>query len=79
MAKKDNKSHHDAGGGKRNHNRQEHQNSLIMRRDPRLNQQQIAYQNLAENAEEGNRHYIQTQKELNEAVEQFNEEDEKYE
>lgn len=60
LAKKDNKSHHDAGGGSRNNNRKEHANSFIMRRDPRLNQQEIAEQNLAQNREEGNKDYIQS-------------------
>lgn len=63
MAKKDNKSHHDKGVTL-NFNRQEHSNSFIQRRDPRLNQQEIAEQNLALNSEEGNRHYKQVEQEL---------------
>lgn len=67
MAKKDNKSHHDQGITQ-NINKGEHQNSFIMKRDPRIHQQEIAAQNLAQNAEEGNRHYAQMQRELEEEV-----------
>lgn len=66
MAKKDNKSHHDQGIT-RNINKGEHQNSFIMRRDPRLNQQQIAEQNIAQNASDGNRDYPDRQRELEES------------
>lgn len=78
MAKRDNKAHHDAGGGRLNNNRKEHANSFIMRSDPRLHQQQIAKQNLALNEEEGNEDYIQSQIQLNEAVEQYNENEKKH-
>lgn len=70
MAKKDNKSHHDRGV-KLNINRQEHSNSFIQRRDPRLNQQQIAEQNLAQNHKEGNENYQEAQMRLAEAAEEF--------
>lgn len=72
MAKKDNKSHHDKGV-RLNFNRQEHSNSYIQRRDPRLNQQQIAEQNLAQNNEEGNKNYQQVQMQLAEAALEFDE------
>lgn len=70
MAKKDNKSHHDKGV-KLNINRQEHANSFIQHRDPRLNQQQIAEQNLAQNHEEGNANYKQVHMQLAEAAREF--------
>ncbi len=70
MAKKDNRSHHDKGGTL-NFNRKEHSNSFIQRRDPRLNQQEIAKQNLAQNAKEGNRNYEEIQTQLAEAAEEF--------
>lgn len=72
MAKKDNKSHHDKGI-RLNFNRQEHSNSFIQRRDPRLNQQQIAEQNLAQNNEEGNKNYQQVHMQLAEAASEFDE------
>lgn len=74
MAKKDNKSHHDRGV-KLNINRQEHSNSFIQRRDPRLNQQEIARQNLAQNNKEGNENYQEAQLRLAEAAEEFDKED----
>lgn len=70
MAKKDNRSHHD-NGGTLNINRKEHSNSFIQRRDPRLNQQEIAKQNLAQNRKEGNEHYEEVQTQLAEAAEEF--------
>ncbi|AOV07083.1 hypothetical protein [Sporosarcina ureilytica] len=70
MAKKDNKSHHDRGV-KLNINRQEHSNSLIQHRDPRLNQQEIARQNLAQNHKDGNENYQEAQLRLAEAAEEF--------
>lgn len=70
MAKKDNKSHHDEGVT-RNLNRQEHSNSFIQRRDPRLNQQQIAKQNIAQNRAEGNEHYKEVHMQLAEAAAEF--------
>lgn len=70
MAKKDNKSHHDKGVTL-NLNRQEHANSFIQRRDPRLNQQEIAKQNLALNREEGNKNYEQVQMQQAEAAKEF--------
>lgn len=70
MAKKDNRSHHDKGGTL-NFNRKEHSNSLIQRRDPRLNQQEIAKQNLAQNAQEGNKDYKEIEIQLVEAAEEF--------
>lgn len=70
MAKKDNKSHHDRGVTL-NLNRQEHSNSFIQRRDPRLNQQHIAKQNLAQNREEGNEHYQEIQMKLAETAKEF--------
>lgn len=66
MAKRDNKSHHDAGGGKLNNNRSEHANSFVMERDPRMHAQMRAEQNLAQNEEEGNRNYIQMKQQKNE-------------
>lgn len=74
LAKKDNKSHHDKGV-RLNLNRQEHSNSFIQRRDPRLNQQQIAEQNLAQNHKEGNENYRDVQMRLAEAAEEFNHQD----
>lgn len=74
MAKKDNKSHHDKGVTL-NINRQEHSNSFIQRRDPRINQQQIAKQNLAQNDKEGNENYRETQMRLAEAAEEFSAKD----
>lgn len=74
MAKKDNKSHHDKGV-RLNLNRQEHSNSYIQRRDPRLNQQQIAEQNLAQNDKEGNENYREVQMRLAEAAEEFTAQD----
>jgi len=56
LAKKDNKSHHDKGV-KHNFNRGENENSFIQRRDPRLNQQEIAEQNVTQNEKEGNQQY----------------------
>ena len=70
MAKKDNKSHHDKSVTL-NLNRQEHANSFIQRRDPRLNQQEIAKQNLALNREEGNKNYEQVQMQQAEASKEF--------
>ena len=70
MAKKDNKSHHDRGVTL-NLNRQENSNSFIQRRDPRLNQQHIAKQNLAQNREEGNEHYHEIQMKLAETAKEF--------
>lgn len=70
MAKKDNRSHHDKSGTL-NFNRKEHSNSFIQHRDPRLNQQEIAKQNLAQNAKEGNRNYKEVQAQLAEAAESF--------
>lgn len=70
MAKKDNRSHHDKGVTL-NINRKEHSNSFIQRRDPRLNQQDIALQNLATNDKEGNRNYEEMQLRLAEAAEEF--------
>ncbi|MDS9473004.1 hypothetical protein [Sporosarcina pasteurii] len=70
MAKKDNKSHHDRGV-KLNINRQEHSNSFIQHRDPRLNQQEIARQNLAQNHKDGNENYQEAQMRLAEAAEEF--------
>lgn len=63
MAKKDNKSHHDHGA-KQNYNRQENENSFVQKSDPRLNQQDIAYQNLAQNEQEGNNVFEQMQEQL---------------
>ncbi|WP_172370856.1 hypothetical protein [Sporosarcina jiandibaonis] len=74
MAKKDNKSHHDRGV-RLNLNRQEHSNSFIQRRDPRLNQQQIAEQNLAQNHKEGNENFRELQAQLAEAAEEFDHQD----
>lgn len=74
MAKKDNKSHHDKGVTK-HYNRGENENSFVMRGSPQLDQQQIAKQNLAQNAEEGNHHYAQMKKELEEAKDGFEVED----
>lgn len=74
MAKKDNKSHHDKGV-KLNINRQEHANSFIQRRDPRLNTQEIAEQNLARNHQDGNYQYRQEQLQKAEAAEEFNQKD----
>ena len=74
MAKKDNKSHHDKGV-KLNINRQEHSNSFIQRRDPRINQQEIAEQNLALNHEDGNHQYSRTEMQLAEAAKEFNSKD----
>jgi hypothetical protein len=74
MAKKDNKSHHDKGV-RLNINRQEHSNSLVQKRDPRLNQQQIAEQNLAQNHKEGNENYRDVQMRLAEAAEEFDHQD----
>ena len=74
MAKKDNKSHHDKGV-RLNLNRQEHANSFIQRRDPRLNQQQIAEQNIAQNHKEGNENYKEVQMRLAEAAEEFDSQD----
>jgi hypothetical protein len=74
LAKKDNKSHHDKGV-RLNLNRQEHSNSLIQKRDPRLNQQQIAEQNLAQNHKEGNENYRDAQMRLAEAAEEFDHQD----
>ena len=71
LAKKDNKSHHDRGV-RLNLNRQEHSNSLIQQRDPRLNQQEIAQQNLAQNHKDGNENYRDVQMRLAEAAEEFN-------
>lgn len=70
MAKKDNKSHHDRGVTQ-NLNRQEHSNSFIQRRDPRLHQQEIARQNLAQNHKDGNENYQEVQMRLAEAAEEF--------
>ena len=70
LAKKDNRSHHDHGGTV-NFNRQEHSNSFIQRRDPRLNQQEITKQNIARNHKEGNKHYKRMPMELAEAAEEF--------
>lgn len=70
MAKKDNRSHHDKGGTL-NFNRKEHSNSFIQHRDPRLNQQEIAKQNLAQNAKEGNHNYEEIHMKLAEAGESF--------
>lgn len=70
MAKKDNRSHHDKSGTL-NVNRKEHSNSFIQHRDPRLNQQEIALQNLAQNDQEGNRHYQEMQMRLAEAAKEF--------
>lgn len=70
MAKKDNRSHHDKGGTL-NFNRKEHSNSFIQHRDPRLNQQEIAKQNLAQNAKEGNHNYEEMHMKLAEAGESF--------
>lgn len=70
MAKKDNRSHHDKGGTL-NFNRKEHSNSFIQQRDPRLNQQEIAKQNLAQNAQEGNKNYEEIELRLAEAAEEF--------
>ena len=70
MAKKDNKSHHDRGV-RLNINRQEHSNSLVQKRDPRLNQQQLAEQNLAQNHKDGNKNYRDVQLRLAEAAEEF--------
>ncbi|MHA6258842.1 hypothetical protein ACXYMX_02895 [Sporosarcina sp. CAU 1771] len=70
MAKKDNKSHHDKGV-RLNFNKKEHSNSFIQRRDPRLNQQQIAEQNLAQNEEDGNENYRKVQMQLAEAALEF--------
>lgn len=72
LAKKDNKSHHDKGI-KHNFNRQENANSFIQRRDPRLNQQQIAEQNLAQNKEEGNENYKQLETQLQESAREYKE------
>ncbi len=74
LAKKDNKSHHDRGV-RLNLNRQEHSNSFIQRRDPRLNQQQIAEQNLAQNHKEGNENFRELQAQLAEAAEEFDHQD----
>ncbi|MBO1909875.1 hypothetical protein [Sporosarcina sp. 6E9] len=74
MAKKDNKSHHDKGV-RLNLNRQEHSNSFIQRRDPRLNQQQIAEINLAQNHQEGNENFRELQSQLAEAAEEFDHQD----
>lgn len=71
MAKKDNQSHHDKSGTL-NINRKEHSNSFIQRRDPRLNQQEIAGQNLAQNAKEGNHNYKEIEMQFAEAAEEFN-------
>ncbi|MBO1003367.1 hypothetical protein ACFSKI_22285 [Pseudogracilibacillus auburnensis] len=73
MAKRDNKSHHDKGG-KLNNDRQVHANSFIMQRDPRLNQQQITEQNLAQNDEDGNKDYFQSQIKVSESVAEYNKE-----
>ena len=70
MAKKDNKSHHDKGVTL-NLNRQEHANSFIQHQDPRLNQQEIAKQNLAQNRAEGNKNYEQMQMRLAETAQEF--------
>ena len=70
LAKKDNKSHHDRGV-RLNLNRQEHSNSLIQKRDPRLDQQQLAAQNLARNHKDGNENYRDVQMRLAEAAEEF--------
>ena len=70
MAKKDNKSHHDKGV-RLNLNRQEHSNSFIQHRDPRLNQQEIAEINLAQNHQEGNENYRELQAQLAEAAEEL--------
>jgi len=61
LAKKDNKSHHDKGV-RHHYNQQENENSFTQRPEPRLNQQQIAVQNLAQNKEEGNANYQQMQR-----------------
>ena len=74
MAKKDNRSHHDKGGTL-NVNRKEHSNSFIQRRDPRLHQQEIAVQNLAQNDKEGNKNYEEVQMRLAEAAEEFEQKD----
>ena len=74
LAKKDNKSHHDRGV-RLNINRQEHSNSLVQKRDPRLNQQQLAEQNLAQNHKEGNENYRDVQMRLAEAAEEFDKQD----
>lgn len=71
MAKKDNRSHHD-NGIRHNFNRQEHANSFIQHRDPRLNQQEIAEQNLTQNIKEGNMNYEQVQIQLKESAKKFN-------
>lgn len=73
MAKKDNKSHHDKGITQ-NINRGENENSFVMRGSPQLDQQHMARQNLAQNAEEGNHHYAQAQQELDKSKEAFEEE-----
>lgn len=70
MAKKDNRSHHDKGGTL-NINRKEHSNSFIQRRDPRIDQQEIALQNLATNDKEGNRNYEEMQMRLAETAAEF--------
>lgn len=70
MAKKDNRSHHDKGGTL-NFNKKEHSNSFIQRRDPRLNQQEVAKQNIAQNEKEGNKNYEEVQMQLAEAAEEF--------
>lgn len=74
MAKKDNRSHHDKGGTL-NVNRKEHSNSFIQRRDPRMHQQEIAVQNLAQNDKEGNKNYKEIQLNLAEAAEEFEQKD----
>lgn len=74
MAKKDNKSHHDKGITN-NYNRGENENSFVMRGSPQLDQQQMVQQNLAQNAEDGNRHYAQMKKELEESKDEFKVED----
>lgn len=74
MAKKDNQSHHDKGITK-NYNRGENKNSFVMRGSPQLDQQHIVQQNLAQNTEEGNRHYAQMKRELEEPQDEFKVED----
>lgn len=63
MAKKDNKSHHD-NGVKQNFNRQENENSFVQMSDPRLHQQDITYQNLAQNEKVQNDVFNQMQQNL---------------
>ena len=63
MAKKDNKSHHDRGV-KHHYNRGENENSFVQRQDPRLNQQEIAYQNLARNDDQEDAVFRQMQQDL---------------